>query len=77
VVTDVGDSADIVGDTGRVVAAGDMGDMARQLLAVLQMSVEQRRALGASARARVQERYELGNVVRQYEDFYSELLRDN
>ncbi len=76
VVTDVGDSADIVGDTGRVVAAGDMGNMARELLAVLQLPVEQRRAMGASARARVQERYELGDVTRRYEDFYSELLRD-
>lgn len=76
VVTDVGDSADIVGDTGRVVAAGDMDDMARQLLAVLQMPADQRRALGARARARVQERYELGEVIRRYENFYSELLRD-
>lgn len=75
VVTDVGDSADIVGDTGRVVAAGDMGDMARQLLAVLQMPAEQRCALGARARARVQVRYDLGDVTRRYEDFYSELLR--
>lgn len=76
VVTDVGDSADIVGDTGRVVAAADMGEMARQLLNVLQMSAEQRKALGARARERVQERYELGDVTRRYEDFYSELLRD-
>lgn len=77
VVTDVGDSADIVGDTGRVVMADDMADLARQLLAVLQMPAEQRQALGARARARVQDCYELGEVTRRYEDFYSELLRDS
>lgn len=77
VVTDVGDSADIVGDTGRVVAPGDMGDMAQQLLAMLRMPVEQRQALGVRARARVQERYELGAVTRQYECFYSQLLKDD
>lgn len=74
VVTDVGDSAEIVGDTGRVVAAADMGDMALQLLAVLKMPPEQRHALGGRARARVQERYELGDVTRRYEDFYNRLL---
>lgn len=74
VVTDVGDSAEIVGDTGRVVTAADMSEMARQLLAVLQMPTEQRHALGARARERVQERYELGDVTRRYEDFYNRLL---
>jgi glycosyltransferase involved in cell wall biosynthesis len=74
VVTDVGDSAEVVGDTGRVVAAANMADMARQLLAVLRMPDEQRQALGARARARVQERYELGDVTRRYEDFYNRLL---
>lgn len=77
VVTDVGDSADIVGDTGRVVAPGEMGDMAQQLLAMLRMPVEQRQALGVRARARVQERYELGAVTRQYECFYSQMLKDD
>lgn len=76
VVTDVGDSAEIVGPTGRVVAAGDMNGMAEALLAILNMPAEERDALGAMARARVQERYELGDVIRRYENFYNELLRD-
>jgi glycosyltransferase involved in cell wall biosynthesis len=74
VVTDVGDSAEIVGDTGWVVAADDMDAMARDLLTVLQMPAEQRRALGGTARARVQAHYELGDVTRRYEDFYNSLL---
>ncbi len=74
VVTDAGDSAEIVGDTGRVVSVADMKEMARQLLRVLQMPPERRAILGAKARARVQERYELGDVTRRYEDFYVSLL---
>lgn len=75
VVTNVGDSAEIVGDFGRVVAAGAMAAMAEQILELLQMPVEERRALGVMARGRVQSCYELGVVTRQYEEFYSELIR--
>lgn len=74
VVTAVGDSAEIVGDTGLVVAAGDMDGMARELVALLNTPAEQRMALGSRARARVQERYELGDVTRRYEDFYTQLF---
>ena len=70
VVTDVGDSADIVGDTGRVVAAGDMPALAHQLLVLLQLPAEQRAALGLQARARVQSHYEIGHVTRLYQDLY-------
>ena len=70
VVTDVGDSADIVGDTGRVVAAGDMPALAEQLLALLRLPAQQRAALGQQARARVQREYEIGHVTRLYQDLY-------
>ena len=35
VVTDVGDSAEIVGDTGRVVEPGDMEGLARHIIVLL------------------------------------------
>lgn len=73
VVTDVGDSAEIVGNTGRVIAAGDMEEMSRQLLELLQLPSEKRRALGVSARKRVQRCYELGQITKQYEAFYNSL----
>lgn len=74
VVTDAGDSADILADTGRVVRVGDMTGLARELVSLLSMPVEQRRLLGHSARQRVQERYEISRVVKQYEAFYMSLL---
>lgn len=76
VVTDVGDSAEIVGDTGYVVAPGDMRGLAQGLLKLLRQSPEQKRALSAQARARVEENYEIGHVTRLYEDFYARVVAD-
>jgi len=72
-VTDVGDSAEIVGDTGRVVSAGDMAGLARHLVELLRLPTEHRLAIGVCARERVRANYQIGDVVRRYEDFYEEL----
>lgn len=74
VVTDVGDSAYIVGETGRVVASGDMAGLAAALEELLALPPSEKAALGERARARVAEHFEIGGVVRQYEDFYESLL---
>jgi len=73
-VTDVGDSAYIVGDTGRVVCSGDMEGLAYAIGSLLEMPAEALRILGARARARVAEHFEIGKVVRRYEAFYEELV---
>lgn len=73
-VTDVGDSADIVGDTGRVVASGDMINLAAALAELLALPPPQKTALGERARARVADHFEIGKVVSQYESFYEQLL---
>jgi glycosyltransferase involved in cell wall biosynthesis len=73
-VTDVGDSAYIVGDTGRVVASGDMTGLAAALKDLLALPPAEKAALGARARARVAAHFEIGKVVQQYEDFYEALL---
>lgn len=72
-VTDVGDSAYIVGDTGKVVASGDMTGLAAALESLLKLPLDQRRSLSEQARARVTECFEIGKVVRMYEAFYEEL----
>lgn len=74
VVTDVGDSAEIVGNTGRVVPAGDMAGLARELVLVLRMPPEAKAALGLRARERVVENYEIGLVTRLYERFYEQIM---
>jgi glycosyltransferase involved in cell wall biosynthesis len=72
-VTDVGDSAYIVGETGRVVAAGDMPGLAAAMELLLTLPSEKRMELGMKARARVAEHFEIGRVVHRYEEFYANL----
>lgn len=72
-VTDVGDSAYIVGDAGRVVATGDMAGLADALAGILQLPAAEWLALGEAARTRVATHFEIGRITRQYEAFYSEL----
>ena len=75
VVTDIGDSAYIVGDAGAVVAAGDMPRLAEKMMALLGMDARAYAQLSTAARTRICERFEIGKVVRQYEDVYEELAR--
>lgn len=77
VSTDAGDAAEIIGDTGRVVPAGDMQGLARELIAMLDMPAEQRESLGRRARERVRERYDIERVVQQYQAFYLSLMDGN
>ena len=71
--TDVGDSAYIVGDTGRIVTSGDMAGLALAIESLLLLTMDERRALGKKARTRVAEHFEIGQVVKRYEAFYDEL----
>jgi glycosyltransferase involved in cell wall biosynthesis len=73
VATDVGDSARIVGGTGRVVAKDDMAGLATALEALLASDESERTALGEQARARVAALFEIGQVVRRYEALYESL----
>lgn len=74
VVTDVGDSAMIVGETGLVVPSKDPRALAKAWLELIQMGSDERVALGLAARRRVEEHYNLPQIVSQYQKLYEELL---
>ncbi len=74
VVTDVGDCADIVGDTGWVARSGAMDVLGDRIADALALSADARIALGARARARIIERYSLEAIVRRYEELYRSLV---
>ena len=57
VVTDVGDSAIVVGDTGVVVPVSDPGALADGWQRLLALSDDQRDKLGVRARLRIQDRF--------------------
>ncbi len=73
-VTDVGDSAYIVGSTGRVVAPTDLQGLGDHVADLLALPESGRRDLGAAARRRVEEHFEIGDVVERYGAFYDGLL---
>lgn len=72
-VTDVGDSALIVGETGRVVPPRDPRRFADAALELLALSPADRRILGQAARRRIEDSFSLPVIVARYETLYREL----
>jgi len=73
VVTDVGDSAMIVGETGVVVSPGDPEALANAWQKLIDAGPEVRQRLGMAARQRVQEHFSLSMIVERYQAIYAEL----
>ncbi len=74
VVTDAGDSAAIVGDTGRIVPVGDAITFAQACKELIAMGHDGRRELGREGRKRIISKYGLASIVRKYEDLYTRLM---
>jgi glycosyltransferase involved in cell wall biosynthesis len=70
VVTDVGDSGWIVGNTGRVVPPKNPEALANAWKELIELGSEGRETLGEAARQRVIENFSLNSVVEQYEKLY-------
>jgi len=75
VVTDVGDSARIVGNTGRIVPPRSPQLLADAWKDSIDLDVEGRKLLGKAARSRIIECFSLSAVVSQYESLYEGVLR--
>lgn len=73
VVTDVGDAAHVVGDTGLVVPPQNALALAAAWQKLLDLGLNGRIELGQKARVRVEEAYRLDMVVRQYEALYERI----
>ena len=74
VVTDVGDSAIVVGNTGRVVPPRDPKALANGIYELLTLSEEEKRELGEAARRRIEENFSLSTIAVRYADLYEEVL---
>jgi glycosyltransferase involved in cell wall biosynthesis len=73
IVTEVGDSAWIVGETGMVVKPGDRDTFTEAMIKLIKMSSEERLALGKLARNRIIKHFSLNLVAKQYEEMYQNL----
>ncbi|AJP72835.1 glycosyltransferase [Sphingomonas hengshuiensis] len=76
VATDAGDSALIVGDTGRIVREAGAATFAEAMLALSRDVARDRAAMAAAARQRIVAHFEIGAVAERYAGFYDALLRD-
>jgi glycosyltransferase involved in cell wall biosynthesis len=72
-VTDVGDAALIVGETGRVAPPRDARALADAWRSLLDAGPEERRRLGQRARERVEEQFDLPLTIGRYVSLYKEL----
>jgi glycosyltransferase involved in cell wall biosynthesis len=70
IVTNVGDSAFLVGDTGKVVTFGDVGELAQAICHMVSIGDERRRQLGALAHARIAEHFSLERMIGEYRALY-------
>lgn len=76
VVTDAGDAARIVSDTGLIVPTSDSAALAKALQKMTNMSFEERARLGELARYRIEKHFSISNVCAQYESLYSQVTTD-
>lgn len=74
VVTDVGDSAWIVGDTGKVVPPRNPQLLANAFKELIDIGSQGREILGEAARQRVINLFSLDSVVEKYESLYQDFL---
>jgi glycosyltransferase involved in cell wall biosynthesis len=75
VVTDIGDSAWVVGDTGIAVAPRNPQALANAWMQMLELNPQEREHLGCAARQRIEENFTLPTIVEQYEELYSNVLQ--
>ncbi|OPX84729.1 MAG: putative glycosyltransferase EpsF [Pelotomaculum sp. PtaB.Bin104] len=74
VVTDAGDSALLVGETGKVVPPRNPRALAEAWRKLIEMGPEGRNQLGLAARHRVEEHFNLPLIVTRYEAIYEEIM---
>jgi len=77
VVTDVGDSASIVGPYGRVVPPRDPDALAAGLLDIIGLSAAERTKMGNAAREKIIREFALPAIVRRYESLYESVVCGN
>ena len=74
VVTDVGDSAYLVGDTGVLVPPRNPQALAHAILELIDAGPAKRKELGMAARRRIESEFSLPKIALRYENLYQECL---
>ena len=77
VVTDVGESAHIVGDPNRVSNPNDMIGFGKLIIKVLSLDHEQLSYLGEKARLRIKNNFEIGKIAKIFEKKYKSIIEES
>jgi glycosyltransferase involved in cell wall biosynthesis len=75
IVTDVGDSAEIVGQLGMITNPGDVVSLAKAIRSIIALSPQERTVRGTSSRQRVLELFSFDVMVDRYENLYLEVTQ--
>ena len=75
VVTDVGDAALLVGDTGLVVPARNSAALCAAWQELIALGAPGRRSLGDRARKRIIDHFAIGTIGQRYQDLYEQVAR--
>jgi len=75
VAADVGDAAVLIGDTGSVSPPQDAACLADQIAELLRRPRQEREALGARARQRIVQEFQLAATARKYDELYEGIRR--
>ncbi|WIW87085.1 glycosyltransferase [Sphingobium sp. V4] len=75
VATDVGDSAWVLGEGGRIVPPRDADAMAAALGSLADLPDDARRRMGATGRARAVEHFDINDIAVQYRRLYASAVR--
>ncbi|MDZ7841079.1 MAG: glycosyltransferase [Gammaproteobacteria bacterium] len=76
VATDVGDSAEIIGDDDRIAVPRDADGLGRMVLKLLSLTAEERVSMGRRDRRRVTAGFALDDMIQRYETLYSSILEN-
>jgi glycosyltransferase involved in cell wall biosynthesis len=77
VVTDVGDAALIVGDTGQVVAPDEIVELSEALFRMVDAVAENRGPMAERARDRIVTQFNVDRMVSKYEHLYQRLIHQD
>lgn len=74
VATDIGDTARVVGDGGRIVSPRDSEALAAALIDMLSLDPDERQRIGLAGRRHIESQFELGVIAERFADLHDLFL---
>lgn len=75
VVSDVGDSPEIIKGSGIVIPPGNIEALAQGILKIIQLPKKQWQSLSNSARKKITDEYEIGYIGKHFEKLYASFIK--